>query len=187
MSTEIHLQIDLFSGDLVDNRSDHQKRLDRERQQPRQQMLFGTHDEVGLRRPARPWLATTPEPVRELEIQDMRTDDEREMDLMREAQELMKPLFESPKPMHALMPNFGSPLISGEPAEYRIPLLYLGKEELAEVRPDLKSDIERLKDTDIEVIAMEAEEALRAVYGMVLNITLTNYLTHNTLNDERPL
>lgn len=182
MSTEIHLQIDLFSGDLVDNRSESQKRLDRERKKPQQNLLFDVRDEVDLRRNARPWLATTPEPVLELQVQDVRTDEEREMDLMHEAEKLTKPLFETEKPVCRLVRDFGSPLLSSEPAEYRVPLLYLGKEELAEVRPDLKRDIERLKDTDIEVIAMEAEEALRAVYGMVLNITLTNYLTHNTLN-----
>lgn len=177
MNTEIPLQIDLFSGNLVDNRSESQKRLDRERKKPQQNLLFDMRDEVELRRNARPWLAATPEPVLELEIQDVRTDEERELDLLRAAQELTKPLFESPKPTSSLMPDFGSPLLSGEPADYRVPLLYLGKGELAEVRPDLRSQIERMKDTDIEVIAMEAEEALRAVYRMVLNIALTNYLS----------
>ena len=49
--------------------------------------------------------------------------------------------------------------------------------ELIDSRADLKDRLELLKDTDIESIALEAEGALLAVYTMVLNITLTNYLT----------
>lgn len=174
---EIPLQVDLFSGELVDNRSDYQKRLDREREKPQQQSLFSAHQAVELARHARPWLAATPQPSLVLEVQDVRTEEERDREVMREAEKLTAPMFTEPPDAQSPKTIRENSLISTESVEYRVALFHLGKAELIDSRADLKDLIEQLQDTDIEAIALEAEEALRVVYAMVLNITLTNYLT----------
>lgn len=56
MSKEgLPLQFDLFSGELVDTRSDYQKKKDRERTAPQQMQMFKTPEmeliqTIGLRR-----------------------------------------------------------------------------------------------------------------------------------------
>lgn len=184
MNIEAPLQFDLFSGELVDNRSDYQRRLDREREKPQQMLMFKTPEIVqfgGQSHSAyREWLDEATPPSLSLEREDVRTDEERERDLMRDAEQRTRPLFAAPPDTPPTEVIGENPLISTEPVEYRIALFHLGKAELIDSRADLKDQIEQLKETDIEAIALEAEEALRAVYVMVLNITLTNYLTRET-------
>ena len=80
------LQFDLFSGELVDSRSAYQKRKDKNRDAPQQLLMFKTSEIVQYGISARPWLNDAPRPQLVLEIQETRTPEEIERDLMREAQ-----------------------------------------------------------------------------------------------------
>lgn len=94
---DVPLQHDMFSGELVDARSDYQKKKDRERSAPNQLLMFRTPDMVqfgGRTHSAfRDWLDQATAPALVLEVQDTRTPEEIERDLLREAQKQMKPLF----------------------------------------------------------------------------------------------
>ena len=92
-SKEIPLQREMFTGDLVDNRSSYQKRLDKERQAPQQMVLFATGDMVQLGEKVRPWLSQTARPPLVLEKEDPRTPEEIERDLQREAEALTNSMF----------------------------------------------------------------------------------------------
>lgn len=173
------LQFDLFSGELVDNRSDYQKRVDKERQQPQQPGLFTPHDEFRLAQNVRPWLAQMPQPHLVLEIQDVRSEEERDREIMKASERLTQPLFGDVAARKGASEVKENALVDNEPVEYRVTLFELGKVELIESSPHFKEKIEQLKDTDIESLALQAEDALRAVYTMVLNITLTNFFAQN--------
>jgi hypothetical protein len=90
---EIALQHDMFSGKLVDNRSRYQKRKDKTRSQPQQIGMFSLKDTVELGVSVRPWLKELPPTKLELEREDVRTDEEREQDLLREALSLTGAMF----------------------------------------------------------------------------------------------
>ena len=90
---EVPLQHDMFSGQMVDNRTQQQKRLGKIAIQPQQMMMFSLKDTVELGVSARPWLKELPPPKLELERQDIRTEEEREHDLLREAQSLTSAMF----------------------------------------------------------------------------------------------
>ena len=92
-TAEIPLQHDMFSGDLVDNRTRHRKRLDKARKQPQQMTMFSLKDTVQIGVSAKPWLKNLPAPKLELESVDPRTDEERELDLLREAQKMTHAMF----------------------------------------------------------------------------------------------
>ena len=94
MSKEISLQKDMFSGELRDTRSAYRKRQDRQRQQPRQAALFSVRETVQIGVNPRPWLKDMARPTLALEIQDMRTDEEKERERRREAEALTAPMFE---------------------------------------------------------------------------------------------
>src|SRR5690242_11080501 len=94
MSKEtLPLQYDLFSGELVDNRTEYQKRKDNERNSPRQLQMFATPDTVQFGVSARPWLKDAPQPQLVLEIQETRTPEEIERVLRRKAENETVPLF----------------------------------------------------------------------------------------------
>lgn len=92
------LQYDLFSGELVDTRSDYQKKKDRERTAPQQIQMFKTPEMVQFgakpKSAYREWLDQATAPPLMLEMQETRTPEEIERDRLREAQKQMKPLFE---------------------------------------------------------------------------------------------
>lgn len=99
MSKEaIALQYDLFSGELVDARSQSQKKKDSERTIPQQMQMFKTPDIVQFGNQThsgyKAWLDQATPPALALEIQDVRTPEEIERDLVREAQKHSRPLFE---------------------------------------------------------------------------------------------
>lgn len=87
----------MFSGELVDTRSDAQKKKDQERSAPLQIRMFSTPEMVqgGQSKSVyREWLNQATAPPLELAIQDMRTPEEIERDEQREAEKLTVPLFE---------------------------------------------------------------------------------------------
>ena len=87
------LQYDLFSGELVDNRSDYQKRKDKLRSAPQQLQMFATPEMVQFGVSAHPWLNDAPQPKLVLEIEETRTPEEIERDLMHEAEKQTVSLF----------------------------------------------------------------------------------------------
>ncbi len=96
-SSEVALQIDLFSGELVDARTKHQKKKDWERSAPPQLHMFKAPDVVqfGLQPKSayRDWIeSATLTPLR-LELEDTRSPEEIERDLIREAEKQTFPLF----------------------------------------------------------------------------------------------
>jgi hypothetical protein len=98
MSKEgLPLQFDLFSGELVDTRSDYQKKKDRERTAPQQIQMFKTTEMVQFgakpKSAYREWLDQATAPPLMLEMQETRTPEEIELDRLREAQRQMQPLF----------------------------------------------------------------------------------------------
>jgi hypothetical protein len=73
-------QIDLFTGELVDNRTRKQKARDRQAAQPRTAEMFNQRDlaQFGVR--ARPLMPIAPTTKLALAVQDPRTPEERERD-----------------------------------------------------------------------------------------------------------
>lgn len=96
-SQEVVLQIDLFTGDLVDARTSYQKKKDWERSSPPQLQMFSTPDMVqfGVRPKSayRDWIDQTTISPMILEVEDKRTPEEIECDLVREAEKQTIPLF----------------------------------------------------------------------------------------------
>jgi hypothetical protein len=171
----IPLQYDLFTGSLVDNRTREQKAYDRERDKPVQMLMFSQRDIAQIGVSPTPRMDLSPGRL-VLIREDPRTDEERERDLMKEAESQTTPMFEAaPQAVKPAVQPEDNLLISGS-AEYRVTLFEFGKDELREIRPDVADMVQQLKDTDIEAIALQAEEALKEVYKMVLGITLTAYL-----------
>ena len=103
MSKEgISLQYDMLSGELVDTRSDAQKKKDRERDTPQQMQMFKTPEMVQFgshtHSAFKEWLDEATPPPLALEIQDVRTPEEIERDVQREAEKLTVPLFAAASP-----------------------------------------------------------------------------------------
>lgn len=90
-------QIDLFSGEPVDTRSDYQRKKDKERTAPQQTQMFKTPEMVqfGVRTKSayRDWIDQATAPPLVLQMIETRTPEQIERDLMREAEKLMTPLF----------------------------------------------------------------------------------------------
>jgi hypothetical protein len=89
----IPLQHDMFTGGMVDNRSRYRKRQDKVLNQPQQMDMFSLKETAQIGVSARPWLKNQPAPKMELESIDARTDQEKEHDLLREAQSLTSAMF----------------------------------------------------------------------------------------------
>jgi len=97
-SPEVSLQRDLFTGELVDNRSRRQKQADRSRALPQQAELFSAREvaQFGVR--ARPLIPLAPGTSLVLISDDPRTPEEKERDAQRAAEERTQPMFgESPE------------------------------------------------------------------------------------------
>ncbi len=88
----IPLQRDLFSGELVDTRTPTQKKAERERQQPQQIEMFSQHEVAQFGVSARPVMPFSPGKLVLIQ-EDLRTDEEIERDLMRQAQAMTPNLF----------------------------------------------------------------------------------------------
>jgi hypothetical protein len=82
-SREFYHQSDLFSGELVDNRTAKQKRLAQGREMPRQAELFPQRVLAQFGVEAHPKLSLSPQSSLKLEIQDPRRPEEKEQDLKR--------------------------------------------------------------------------------------------------------
>lgn len=93
LSKEHALQQDMFTGELVDNRTGGQKRTDREREQPQQTEMFGQREiaQFGVR--ARPQMSLSPHTKLVLIAEDPRTPEEVERDLQRTAEALTCQMF----------------------------------------------------------------------------------------------
>jgi hypothetical protein len=76
MPKEVPLQFDLFSGELVDNRTAKQKRLDREQGKPQQAMMFSQREMAQFGVDPRPKLPISPKTRLELLVEDHRTEEE---------------------------------------------------------------------------------------------------------------
>ena len=90
------LQIDMFSGEAVDNRTTTQKRKAKKRAAPQQFELFSQRDiaQFGVR--ARPQMPLPPGATMALIIQDPRTPEQVELDRQRAAEALNGHLFTDP-------------------------------------------------------------------------------------------
>ncbi len=107
---EVPLQRDMFTGELVDNRSRYHKRRDKARSQPTQPLLFSLQETLQIGVSVRPWLKDAPKPKLELVSEDPRTEEEKERDLRREAEALTGNLF-------ANLPNPNGDKEAGEELE----------------------------------------------------------------------
>lgn len=88
------LQYDLFTGELVDNRSAKQRRSDKEKDGPQQGMMFSQRDMAQFGVEAHPKLPISPKTRLELMIEDHRTEEERAADIQRQALENNLRMFE---------------------------------------------------------------------------------------------
>lgn len=94
VSTEtLPLQHDMFTGELVDARTRHTKRQDRERQHPQQMGMFPVGEILQFGVSTRPWLKAMPAPQLELTCQEIRTPEEIERDLLKVAEQFTTPMF----------------------------------------------------------------------------------------------
>ncbi len=114
----------MFSGELVDARSNGQKKRDKERDTPQQIQLFKTPEMVQIggktKSTYRDWLDKSAAPPLVLQTVETRTLEEIESDLMREAEKLTTSLFniELPTPDEE---TFSDPEIQSFPKEKPIP------------------------------------------------------------------
>jgi preprotein translocase subunit SecF len=78
MSKEVPLQVDMFSGELVDTRTRKQKKQEQERQKPMQTAMFSQREmaQFGVR--AHPQIPLSAKTRIELALQDVRTEEEKE-------------------------------------------------------------------------------------------------------------
>jgi hypothetical protein len=84
VSREVPLQANLFTGELVDNRTAHQKRRGQEYERPQQGSLFSQREMAQFGVEARPRIPLSPKTRIELALWDPRSDEERAQDLQRE-------------------------------------------------------------------------------------------------------
>jgi len=86
MPKEIPLQLDMLSGELVDNRSRQQKKKDKAQELPQQAEMFSQRElaQFGVR--ARPKLPLSPKTRLELAVEDVRTEEEKERDIRQQIQ-----------------------------------------------------------------------------------------------------
>ena len=78
MSKEVPLQVDMFSGELVDTRSRKQKKREKESKKPIQTEIFSQRElaQFGVR--ANPQIPISPKTRIELALQDLRSEEEKE-------------------------------------------------------------------------------------------------------------
>jgi hypothetical protein len=159
------LQADLFTGELVDTRSRDQRRADRDRQQPQQQLLFSQREiaQFGVR--SNPVMPFSPGKL-QLISEDPRSEDEIEQDRLREAQRQTTPMFA--EPMRETTSSLSQPTLTPS-------LTWLNRDDLVKCRPDLAGAIEKLGDQELEVIGTLLLSALQELYRIQLDLILTLY------------
>lgn len=74
MSIEVPKQIDMFSENAVDNRTRNQKKQDRQRNQPKQSLMFSQHDMAQFGVNTKPNLPLSPNTRLTLMQEDPRTE-----------------------------------------------------------------------------------------------------------------
>ena len=94
MSKEIPLQVNMFTGDLVDTRTRKQKKKEKEQQKPRQTEMFSQRELAQFGVNPRPQLPLSPKTRIELMIEDHRTEEEKAEAIQREAEKRNYRLFE---------------------------------------------------------------------------------------------
>ena len=96
---ESALQLDLFTGESVDNRTPKQKRLAREQDKPEQAMMFSQRDMAQFGVNPRPLLPISPKTRLELMVEDHRSEEEIEAAIQAEALKQNYRLFDEEIPM----------------------------------------------------------------------------------------
>lgn len=94
---DTHLQFDMFSGELVDNRTRKQKKADKQRQQPTQTEMFSQREIAQFGVNPRPLMPLSPNTKLLLIPEDPRSDEEIEADRQRAAEEQTFQLFPEPE------------------------------------------------------------------------------------------
>jgi hypothetical protein len=85
MAKEAPLQMDMFTGELVDNRTGTQKRKAREEEGPKQAEMFSQREMAQFGVKANPKLPISPKTRIELMIEDHRTEEEKAEAIQQEA------------------------------------------------------------------------------------------------------
>jgi len=95
------LQLSLFTGESVDNRTPKQKRLAREQDKPQQAMMFSQRDMAQFGVEAHPKLPLSSKTRLELMVEDRRTEEEIAADIQSEALRNNLRMFEEENPAQA--------------------------------------------------------------------------------------
>lgn len=98
------LQMDMFSGKLVDNRTRQQKRQDKAREQPRQIEMFSQREIAQFGVNPNPLMPLSPNTRLLLIPEDPRTEEEIEQDRQREAEKRTVQMFAEPAPVQETKP-----------------------------------------------------------------------------------
>lgn len=93
MSIEVPKQLDMFSGNAVDNRTRTQKKNDRQYDQPKQSLMFSQHDIAQFGVNTKPILPLSPNTRLALMQEDPRTEEEVEQELQLAAEALTFRMF----------------------------------------------------------------------------------------------
>ena len=88
MSKEVPLQIDMFSGELIDTRTRKQKKQEAKRQGPVQAEMFSQRELAQFGVDPHPQIPISSKTRIELALQDMRTEEGKERDFQRQVEEL---------------------------------------------------------------------------------------------------
>ena len=94
MSKEIPLQVDLFTGELVDTRTRKQKKTAAEQEKPRQTEMFSQREMAQFGVNPRPQIPISPKTRIELALQDMQTEEEKADAIQKEAEKRNYRLFD---------------------------------------------------------------------------------------------
>ncbi len=84
MSKEVLLQLNMFTGELVDNRSRKQKKQDKERAEPQQSMMFSQREMAQFGVEAHPKIPLSPKTRLEMVLVDGRSPEQKEHQLQQE-------------------------------------------------------------------------------------------------------
>lgn len=98
------LQMDMFSGKLVDNRTRQQKRQDKAREQPKQIEMFSQREIAQFGVNPNPLMPLSPNTRLLLIPEDPRTEEEVEQDRQREAEKRTARMFAEPAPVQETQP-----------------------------------------------------------------------------------
>lgn len=99
------LQMDMFSGELVDNRTRQQKRQDKAREQPKQIEMFSQREIAQFGVNPNPLMPLSPNTRLLLIPEDPRTEEEVEQDRQREAEKRTAKMFAEPSTTQTSQPE----------------------------------------------------------------------------------